>query len=72
MRAAGRYLAIVGASKLHQLSDQLAALDLQLSPEQHKRLDEGTAPRGGNMDRFFKREMRGAVFGDSQVRGWGE
>ena len=63
---------ILGASKLHQLQDQLAAMDVVLTPEQMKRLDEGTALVGGAMDRFFKPGMRPAVFGGGAVRGWGE
>ncbi len=62
---------ILGASKLHQLKDQLLALDLVMTEEQIKRLDEGTALAGGAMDRFFKPAMRSAVFGGS-VRGWAE
>lgn len=63
---------ILGASKLEQLHDQLAALDLVLTPEQMQRLDEGTALSGGGMDRFFKKGMRPAVFGGGTVQGWGE
>ncbi len=63
---------ILGASKLHQLQDQMAAMNVALTPEQTKRLDEGTALAGGAMDRFFKPAMRPAVFGGGTVRGWGE
>ena len=63
---------ILGASKLEQLHDQLAALDLVLTAEQMQRLDEGTALGGGAMDRFFKKAMRPAVFGGGTVQGWGE
>lgn len=63
---------ILGVSKVEQLHDQLAAMDLVLTPEQLKRLDDGTALTGGSMNRFFKPEMRPAVFGGGTVRGWGE
>ena len=63
---------ILGASRLEQLHDQLATLDLALTPDQLRRLDEGTALRGGAMDRFFKPAMRPAVFGGVTVKGWSE
>ncbi len=63
---------IVGASRLVQLEDQMAALEVVLTAEQMKTLDEGTALPGGAMDRFFKRAMRPAVFGGGTVQGWGE
>ncbi len=63
---------ILGASKLEQLHDQLAALNLQLSADELTRLEEGTALEGGAMDRFFTAAMRPAVFGGTTVRGWAE
>ena len=63
---------ILGASKVAQVEDNLASLELVPTAEQLKQLDEGTALKGSNMDRFFKPAMRPAVFGGSTVRGWGE
>jgi aryl-alcohol dehydrogenase-like predicted oxidoreductase len=59
---------IVGASRLEQLHDNLASLDVQLSPEQLHTLDEASIG-----DPFYDRMwqlMKGPVFGGAQVQGW--
>lgn len=61
---------IVGASRLEQLHDNLASLDVQLSPEQLRTLDEASI-----LDPFHDRMwqlMKGPVFGGASVQGWQE
>lgn len=59
---------IVGASRPEQLGDHLAALDLPLSGEQRRRLDEAGAPPPS----LHTPQIRRAVFGGARVRNWDE
>ncbi|HEX8330491.1 MAG TPA: aldo/keto reductase [Hymenobacter sp.] len=59
---------IVGASRLEQLHDNLASLEVQLSAEQLRTLDEASIE-----DPFYDRMwslMKGPVFGGASVQGW--
>lgn len=48
---------IIGARKLSQLQDNLASLDLQLSPDQVKALDEASQIELGFPHHFYAREL---------------
>ena len=62
---------IVGASRVAQLADNLAALTITFSPEQRQRLAEASAPESAFPYAVFTPEMRSAVlFGGATVRGW--
>ena len=55
---------IIGARKLTQLQDNLASLDLQLSPEQVKTLDEASRVElGFPYDLYAKDRMRSYAYG---------
>jgi aryl-alcohol dehydrogenase-like predicted oxidoreductase len=56
---------ILGVSKLEQLQDNLASLDLTLTPEQAARLNQATAPKS-----FFNPNFKRMVFGGATVQGW--
>ena len=59
---------ILGASKEEQLRDNLASLEIQLSPEQLRTLDEASI-----LDPFQDRMwpmLKRAVFGGGTVQGW--
>ena len=63
---------VIGASKLAQLEDNLAALDLVLTEEQTARLSEASAPAPGFSDSLVTPGIRRMVFGGHQVRGWSD
>ena len=63
---------IIGASKPAQLDDNLAALDLVLTGEQTRHLDEASAAAPGFTDGLAAPAIRRMVFGGHEVRGWGE
>jgi aryl-alcohol dehydrogenase-like predicted oxidoreductase len=63
---------IIGASKVAQLDDNLAALDLTLSDEQMARLNQASATAPGFSDALVAPGIRRMVFGGHDVRGWGE
>ena len=48
---------IIGARKLSQLEDNLASLELSLTPEQMKRLDEASQIELGFPQELFTREL---------------
>lgn len=59
---------IVGASRVEQLHDNLASLDIQFSPEQLHTLDEASIA-----DPLYDRMwplLRQAAFGSNEVQGW--
>lgn len=62
---------ILGAKTVEQLTANLSSLELTLTPEQVKVLDEGTASENG-FDRFFGAGLRKGIFGGATVSGWGE
>ena len=59
---------IVGATRPEQLADHLAALDLHLSEEQRRRLDEA----GALPPTLLTPQIRRAIFGGAGVRNWDE
>ncbi|PJJ59902.1 aldo/keto reductase [Hymenobacter chitinivorans] len=59
---------IVGASKVAQLHESVAALDIELSPEQLQTLDEASI-LDPFQDRFWPM-LKKAVFGGGSVQGW--
>lgn len=59
---------ILGASKLEQLHDNLASLEMQLTPDQIQALDDGTAPGPGSV--FFTPDLKRMVLGGTTVQGW--
>ena len=61
---------ILGASKLEQLHDNLSSLEIHLTPEQLRTLDESSAldpvfPYG-----MFTSEVNRGIFGGATVQGW--
>lgn len=61
---------LIGASKLEQLHDNLAALHLTLTPAQLQTLTAASAPDPANPDGFFSLGLRKMVFGGAGVTGW--
>jgi aryl-alcohol dehydrogenase-like predicted oxidoreductase len=60
---------IVGARKLTQLQDNLASLELSLSPEQVKTLDDASRVELGFPYDFYSKEMvRGFIYGGLRDR----
>ena len=63
---------IVGASKVPQLEDNLAALEVALTPDQLQRLSGASAIVPGFSDSLTAPAVRRMVFGGNDVRGWAE
>lgn len=62
---------ILGARRVDQLHDNLAALDIALAPAQRAALDVASAPEPAFPYPIFAPELnRGAVFGGAPVAGW--
>lgn len=61
---------IIGASKLHQLESNLAALDFAIPPELRARLDGASAIDIVNPYRFFEPQMQAMMRGGTEVRKW--
>ncbi|WP_242154228.1 aldo/keto reductase [Sphingomonas sp. BAUL-RG-20F-R05-02] len=61
---------ILGASRVDQLHDNIAALEIKLSAEQKARLDEAGAPEPAYPSRIFSPEVNAMVFGGTSVTGW--
>ena len=62
---------IMGASRVEQVRDNLAALDIEFRPEQLHALAEASAPEPAFPYAIFTPEMNsGAVFGGTSVQGW--
>ncbi len=59
---------IIGASKMQQLEDNLAALDFELPEAARKKLDEVSRPETQYPYLFFGPEMQAGVTGGTQVR----
>ena len=60
---------IIGARKIHQLEDNLKSLEVNLSPDQIRRLDEVSAISPGFPNSFFQNEMvRTFAFGGLRDR----
>ncbi len=60
---------ILGASKLEQLKDNLAALEVRLTPQQFKTLDESSALDPVHPYLMFNQEVTSSIFG-GDVQGW--
>ncbi len=58
---------LLGASKLEQLHDNLASMEVSLTPEQLQRLDRVSASEAAN---FFTDGLKRVVFGGATVQGW--
>ena len=61
---------IVGASKLAQLHDNMAALDVRLTPEQLRTLNAGSVADSAWPEGFFSQGLQRGIFGGHGVRGW--
>ncbi len=57
---------LVGASRVAQLQDSIAALDLRFTSEQAHALDQASSPA----PQFFSAGLRQVVFGGAAVQGW--
>ncbi len=62
--------ALIGATKLTQLNDNLAALDCRLTAEQISRLNAASAVVPGFTDSLASPAVRKMIFGNHTVRGW--
>ena len=58
---------LVGATKLHQLEDNLGALDFELPPELQQRLDDISKPETCFPYTFFEPSLQGMVHGGASV-----
>ncbi|MBC7466965.1 MAG: aldo/keto reductase [Bdellovibrio sp.] len=63
---------LIGASKVSQLKDNLAALDMKLTIENIERLDRVSARTMGFSDSLTTPEIRKMVYGGNAVIGWGQ
>jgi len=63
---------LIGASRVGQVEDNIAAAGLRLSAAQMTRLDEASAPVPGFSSSLAAPAVRRMVFGGRAVAGWGE
>ena len=63
---------ILGVSRPEQLQDNLASLDLTLTPEQLQVLDQASAPEPSTPSSILQPGIRRMIFGGASVTGWGE
>ncbi|MBC6990508.1 aldo/keto reductase [Hymenobacter sp. BT491] len=63
---------ILGASKLEQLHDNLASLELHLTPEHLRTLDESSALDPAFPYGIFSPAVNRSIFGGATVKGWGQ
>ncbi|AHJ97801.1 aldo/keto reductase [Hymenobacter swuensis] len=61
---------ILGASKLEQLHDNLASLEVRLTPRQLQALDEASAPAPTFPYPIFTPAINKGIFGGHSVQGW--
>ena len=61
---------ILGVSKLEQLHDNIAALEVQLTPEQLGHLDEVSALSPSTPSSILMPGIKKMVFGGANVEGW--
>jgi len=61
---------ILGASRLEQLHDNLASLEIGLTPAQLRTLDESSALDPAHPYYIFTDEVNRGIFGGATVRGW--
>lgn len=57
---------LLGASGTEQLHDNLGSLEVSLSPEQMRALDEASTPDQA----FFTPQLQRMIFGGANVQGW--
>ena len=69
---AGVASTLIGASKLSQLQDNVAATDIRLTGDMMARLDQASAPALGFSAGLAQRSIRRMVFGGHDVAGWNE
>lgn len=62
---------LIGASKISQLEQNLAAVEFAIPAELRKRLDDVSRPAPGHPYVFFDAPMTAMQFGNSPVRAWG-
>lgn len=60
---------IIGATKLEQLQDNIASLEIELSPAQLAKLDEASALEPAFPYSIFSDEIKRSIFGGANVRG---
>ena len=58
---------LIGATKLHQLQDNLGALDFEIPPELQQRLDTISAPESRFPYTFFEQGIQGMINGGATV-----
>lgn len=61
---------ILGASKVEQLHDNIASLEINLNPEQLKVLEEGSALDPVYPYPIFSPKVNQGIFGGETVEGW--
>lgn len=62
---------LIGVSRVEQVADNIAALDVVLSPEHRAALEAASAPAEAKLHGLFTPAMRQRVtFGGASVRGW--
>lgn len=61
---------IFGASKPEQLTDNLASLQVTISPEQMAQLQQASAFEPGNFYSLFHGPVNRSIFGGAKVEGW--
>jgi len=61
---------LLGASRLEQLQDNLASLDLKLTPEQRHELDLSSALEPAFPYGMLTPEIGRMIFGGETVQGW--
>ena len=61
---------LIGASRPEQLADNLASLEVRLTPEQLQKLNEASAPPAVFPYGIFSPAVQRGIFGGHAVRGW--
>lgn len=62
--------AIIGASKLDQVEDNLASLEIHFSSAQMDALNAGSVLDPSHPDGFFSPGLKQMIFGGNSVQGW--
>lgn len=62
--------ALIGASRVAQVADDIASLDIVLTPDQQRTLDEASAPPPLDLYAIFSPYVNKMVFGGATVTGW--
>lgn len=61
---------ILGVSKLEQLHDNVASLEVELAPEQLQTLDKVSALPPSTPSSILMPEIKQVIFGGTSVQGW--